>query len=252
MAFTKRTYVGKGKWYIKKYGAAAPLAFVGNVSEATFSHEENKISVPDYTEPGGGEYDSLRRVNSVSLQLTKWDILVPESLVRLLRGTASAQTSLTAIVDEPHVAYVGGVVQLLRIPNNAVSITVKDSAGTVTYTEGTDYVRTLSGVEIISGGTITDASTIKVSYTPVASDNVEALTIAAQSYSLLFEGLNEASDGSAVLINVHRFRPGVPTSMSWISQEFLSAAFAGDVLKDTTIVGTSLSKFYNVNTARPT
>lgn len=253
MSFTKRTYVGKGKWYIREYGAAAPLAFVGNVSEATFNHEESKQSVPDYTESGGGEYDSIRRIDAVTLQLTQWDILNPDNLARLIRGTASAATSLTAIVDESHTAYQGGLVVLDRIPDPDVTMTVT-GVGSPAYTEGDDFIRTGAGIEIVTtadGGAIADASTIEVSYTPLASDTVEALTVSGKRYELFFEGLNEADSDKPVLISVHLFKPGAATAMSWISNEFLSAPFTGDVLKDTTIVGDSLSKYYKVKSARP-
>lgn len=252
MAFTKRTYVGKGKWYIKEYGASAPLLFVGNVSEATFNHEETKVSIPDYTESGGGEYDSVRRIDAVTLQLTKWDILLPDNLARLIRGTHSAQASLTPIVNEAHVAYQGGLIQLARIPDPDESLTVT-GAGSAAFTEGEDYTRTPAGIVITTtadDGSIADEAALEISYTPLASDTVEALTVSGKRYTLLFEGLNEADEDRPVIINVHLFKPGVATAMSWISQEFLSAPFTGDVLKDTTIVGAALSKYYKVISAQ--
>lgn len=253
MAFQKRTYVGKGKWYIREYGAAAPLAFIGNVSEATFNHEESKQSLPDYTESGGGEYDSIRRIDAVTLQLTKWDILNPENLARLVRGTASAATSLTPIVDEEHIAYQGGLVVLDRIPDPEAAMTVT-GAGSAAYEDGVDFIRTPAGFEVVTtadGGSITDASDTFASYTPLASDTVEALTVSGKRYELFFEGLNEADSDRPVLITVHLFKPGAATAMSWISQEFLSGPFTGDVLKDTSITGDSLSKYYKVKSARP-
>jgi hypothetical protein len=252
MAFQKRTYVGKGKWYIKEYGAEAPLLFVGNVSEATFNHEETKVSVPDFTESGGGEYDSVRRIDAVTLQLTKWDILNPDNLARLLRGSVTAQTSLTPIVDEAHTAYQGGLIQFDRIPDPDVSITVT-GPGSAAYTTA-DYTRTPAGILIkttAEGGNIADETEIEISYTPLASDTVEAMTVAGKRYTLVFEGLNEADEDRPVLINVHLFKPGVATAMSWISNEFLSAPFTGDVLKDTSITGPTLSKYYKVTSARP-
>lgn len=251
MAFQKRTYVGKGRWHLREYGAAAPLLFVGNVSEATFSHNENKVGVPDFTTASGGEYDSVRRIDTVTLALTEWDVLNVANLARYTRGTATAATVLTAITNEAHTAYLGGLIPLNRIPNNAVAMVVTDTAGTTTYTEGTDYLRTPSGIEIpASGSAITEAQTVHIDYTPVASDTIEALTTAGKQYQLFFEGLNEADSGRQVNITVHKFKPGAATAMGWLSQEFLSAPFEGDVLKDTSIVGAGLSPFYKVSVAR--
>lgn len=250
MAFTKRTYVGKGKIYIKEFGADAALLFIGNVSELTFNHEESKQSVPDFTESGGGEWDSIRRIDAVTLQLTKWDILLPANLARLVRGTASAADSVTPIVDEAHTAFEGGLIQLARIPNPDAALTVT-YLGSPALVEGADYVRTPSGIEVVVGGNLADEDPVEISYTPLASDTVEALTESGKQYQLVFEGLNEADSDRPVVINVHKFKPGAATAMSWISQEFLSAPFTGDVLKDTTIVGSNLSKYYKVTAARP-
>lgn len=200
--FQKRTFIGKGKWRARDYDTAGPLMLMGNISEATFTHEQTKIAVPDYTEAGGGDYDAIRPINSVGLAITQWDILVPENLVRLTRGTSSAATSLTPIVDESHTAYQGGLVVLDRIPNRDEAMTVT-GVGSPAYAEGEDYTRTAAGLEIITtadGGSIVDASTIEVSYTPLASDTVEALTTVGKKFELFFEGLNEADSGRPVFI----------------------------------------------------
>lgn len=250
MAFTKRTYVGKGRVHIGPYGGAGALAFIGNVSELVFAHEESKISVEDFTEAGGGEYDAIRRVTAVTLTKTMWDILDPTNLARAVRGLASLQSSLTPIAGETHIAYRGGLIPLDRIPDHGEEITVSD-IGTTSYNEGTDWVRRPSGIEVLSDGAIDDESELLFDYTPLASDTIEALVTTGQKYRLFFEGLNEADSGRPVLIDVHKYSPGVAQSLGWIGSEFLSMQTAGDVLKDTSIVGDSLSKFYRVRAARP-
>lgn len=248
---TKRTYSGKGKVYVGPYGGTGALGFVGNVSDLTFEHSETKSSIPDFTGPGGGEYDSIRRVDAVTLSSTSWDILAPTELARNLRGATSAQESVTPVVAEAHTVYKRGLVVLARIPDHSQTLTVVD-AGTGGYVEGTDYIRTPAGIAILASGNIADETAIEVSYTPLISDTVEALTGAGSMYRLVFEGLNEADSDRPVVIEVHKFKPGVPGSMSWLSQEFLSMQTPGDVLKDTSIVGDALSKFYRVRIARPT
>lgn len=252
MAFTKRTYSGKGRVSIGAYGIPGPLLPVGNVSELTFNLEEGKVSVEDFTQPGGGEYDSIRRVNAVTLAMTKWDILLPLNLEMAVRGITSAQNSVIAIVGEPHVAYKGGLIVLDRIPNHAVAITVTDDAEPpVPLVEGVGYIRRPSGIEILDPGPVADATDILVSYTPLASDTVEALVASGKKYRLFFEGLNEADSDRPVLIDVHQYKPGVAQSLGWISSEFASMQTAGDVLKDTSIVGDNLSKYFRVRSARP-
>jgi hypothetical protein len=248
---TKRTFSGKGKVHVGPYGGGGPLGFVGNCSDLTFEHTENKTSIGDFTTPGGGEYDSIRRVDAVTLSSTRWDILDPTELSRSLRGTASEQSTTTPIVSEPHTAYKGGLIVLSRLPDHSQTITVVD-AGTGGYVEGTDYLRTAAGITVLTGGNIADEATLEISYTPLISDTVEALTSSGETFRLVFEGLNEADSDRPVVIEVHKFKPGVPGSMSWLSQEFLSMQAPGDVQKDTSIVGDALSKFYRVRIARPT
>ena len=263
MAFKKRTFIGKGKVHLAKYGVKAPLLPIGNVSELSFNIEENKVAVEDFTEAGGGEYDSIRRIGAVGLALTKWDVLDPSNLARATRGLASAQTSLVAIVDEPHVAYASGIIPLARIPDHGKALTVAEAAGTGTYAEGSSWRRTISGIEVIEEGPLADDAAaalalnpnaplqIEIGYTPLASDTVEALKTSGDKYRLFVEGLNEADSDLPVLIDVHQYRPGVAQNLGWFGSEFMSMQTAGDVLKDTSIVGDALSKYFRVRAARP-
>ena len=253
MSFQKRTYVGKGRIYIGPVDGSAALAFIGNVSELTFQHNENKVGVPDFTRSGGGEYDSLRRIESVELSMAKWDILLPANLARATRGAASANTSTTAISGEAHTFYPGGLVPFARIPNPDSTVTVTDAASPAegAYVEGTDYERTKSGIVGLDGSSKTPGSAITVSYTPLAEDVVEALVQSGMTYRLFFEGLNEADSDRPVLIDVHRFKPGVAQSLGWIGAEFMQAQTAGDVLADASITTEGLSRFYKVRYQQP-
>lgn len=244
---TKQTYYGVGKVYLAPYDGSGPLLFVGNCSQLDLAPEENEQSVQDFTSLGGGKYDSVRRVSGVGLTITQWD-LSAANLARHLRGTASTLASAT-ITGEVHTAQVGGLVELVRLPNPAVAMTVTGTGGTPTYAAGTDYERTPAGIIILAGGALGDDDPIIVNYGALATDVVQALTQADGNFRLVFEGLNEAESGSPVIVRCHRVKFGPLQTLPLIGEGFASITIAGDVLADTTITGAGLSRYFKVERA---
>lgn len=244
----KQTYVGKGKVYIGPYDLSAALLFVGNVSQLDFNIAENRFAVQDFTEPGGGDFDTVRRIESVQLALTKWEF-TPENLARVTRGSSSVITAST-VTDEPHVAYKGGLVATDFLPDPALTMTVE--VGATVYVAGTDYRRVPAGIEILASGDIDDAAVILITYTKLASSRIEALTSSGTPYKMIFQGLNEANSGKPVIVRAHRVQLGVAQTIPFISSEFASYNVGGDVLKDDTITGVGLSKFFQIDQANPT
>ncbi len=122
-----------------------------------------------------------------------------------LRGSVAA-ASTTAVMDEPHTSY--GVadefIPFDRIPDTTKTVTVKDNMDTVLI-EGDDYEQTKSGIKVISGGGI-DNLGVSISYTPLASNMVQALIESGKEFVLFMEGLNDAQDGKAFNIRVHRVK----------------------------------------------
>lgn len=247
MANTKQTYLGVGKVYLALYASTDPLLFVGNVSQLDLGVEEDEQSLRDYTQPGGGEYDNVRRVSSVTLAMTQWD-LSKENLSRALRGSSSSLAG-AAITDEAVVARLGGLVELARLPDPAVALTVTNTAGSTTYLLGTDYERTPSGFIPLESGAITEAQALEVSYTALATDVVEALRSADQSYRLVFEGLNEAESGRAVVVRINRAKFGPLQNLPLIGDGFASITVNGSVLADPAVTAVGRSKYFRIERA---
>lgn len=244
---TKQTYLGVGKVYLKRHGSTDPMLFVGNVSQLDLAPEEDEQSVRDYTQGGGGKYDSVRRVSAVGMTMTQWD-LSGVNLARALRGTTS--TLATApIADEAVVGYLGGLVELARLPDPTVAMTVTNTGGVTTYVEGDDYERTAGGIVVLEAGDITDGQALEVSYTALATDVVEALTESADNFRLVFEGLNEAESGNPVIVRIHRVKFGPLQTLPLIGDGFASITVSGDVLADTSITGAGLSRYFKIERA---
>lgn len=243
--FTKRTYIGKGKVYVGPYDGSGPLEHVGNCLSLEIGIEESEITVPDMTEAGGGDYDSLTRISAVNLSAQLSDLVV-NNLKRGLRAASSAITA-TPVANETHTAYQGGLISLAKVPNPDATLTVTGADGTGVYTENTDYRRTLSGIEILDTGAIADGTSLEIDYTPLPSTLIQALTEVAEKYKVVFEGLNEADSGKAVIVKLHRVGLKSLSTLPLIGDQFAQIPLNGDVLKDTSITTAGLSRFFTVN-----
>lgn len=238
------SYIGKGKIYLKVYGSSAGYVSVGNASQLQANIAEDKKELLDFTNAGGGLYDSVTRISSVSTSITVHD-LNSSNLAIALRGSATENTSVTAITDESITGYVG-LIPTARPINVAQSVVVtSDPAGT-TYTEGTDYDISSAGITILAGGAISNGTALLVDYTPVAEDIVETLTTAAQSYSLVFEGLNEAQSGKPFIVKMHKVKFSPTSALDLIGDDFAGLEMTADVLADTSITTAGLSQYMKI------
>ncbi|WP_067582829.1 hypothetical protein [Endozoicomonas ascidiicola] len=247
MSTMDRSFIGAGSIYLKPADDSAPLLPVGNVSEFKFSFEEDKKELKNYL-GGGGNRNTISRISSISASVTAHDFTA-DNLAMALRGSATS-ASTTAITDEPHTSF--GVADELipfdKIPDLTKAITVKDSLDT-TLTEGDDYMLTKAGIKVVDGGGI-DNLGVSVSYTPLPSDMVQALIESGKEFALFMEGLNDAQDGKAFNIRVHRVKFSPVQNLDFISDDFASIPLELDVLADTTVTGSGLSTFMQIDLAQ--
>ena len=76
-----------GNILIREKGSAAPFVEVGNCSALTLSPQENVLQQQDYTKPGGGLRNQVRRVTGVDMAYTFHDFAA-ENFARSLRAAA--------------------------------------------------------------------------------------------------------------------------------------------------------------------
>lgn len=250
MAQIDYSYIGKGRIFAGLRGAGSGLRAVGNCSALTFTAEESKQELPDYTTAGGGTRNSLSRISRVGMSLTATD-LSPANLALAYRGSVNEIAGGTTVTDERHTASPGTLIALDDMPDtsdpDAITVT-SDPEGTATALErDTDYVLTGAGIEILDDTSVADGTAIGVSYPRSPQTIMEALTEAGAEYKLVFDGLNEAQSGQAVVITAHRCKFS-PTSSGFaaIGDEFAEIVIEGDVLIDTTITAPGISKFFRV------
>ena len=157
--------------------------------------------------------------------------------------------AVTPVADEEQASFgiAGELIPFDKLPDSSQSITIKDSLDTI-LTEGDDYVRVASGIKVVDGGGIDDQG-VKVSYTPVAANMVQALVESGKEFVLFMEGLNDAQEGSPFNIRVHRVKFSPVQNLGFISDDFASITLQLDVLADTTITGNGLSPFMQLDVA---
>jgi hypothetical protein len=240
------SYMGSGKVYVRVTGAAAPLVEVGNVSALSFAVSENVIELKDFTQQGGGTYNEVRRIDSVEASMTMHD-LSGDNLRRALFGSSSA-IAAGPVTLEVAISYKGGFIPTARPINKAVAPSVTGSGGTPTYTAGTDYEVRDGGIYMLPGTTIVDGTSIRINYTGLGHDIVQALTSSAQEYELVFEGLNEARSGKPVIVQAFRVKLGAAQNIALIGEEFAALELSGKVLQDSS-KGAGLSKYFTVKVA---
>lgn len=238
------SYIGSGKIYMREAGATAPLVEIGNVSKLDFAVSEDNKELKDYTQPGGGTYNEVRRIQSVEGSFTVHDIS-PDNLAKALFGAATAVTAGTA-TDEALTARKGGLVRLARIPTAITNV----KKGGTTYTDGTDYELRAGGIYIPATSTIVDGDAITCTYTYPAQDIVQAIVNSAKEYELVLAGLNEARSGKEVVVDVYRMRLGAAKQLSFLGDDYLALEMSGKIMKDTSKTGVGVSQYFKVTMAQ--
>ena len=236
-------YVGKGKVYLDG-------RFVGNVSALDVAITEEKLEQSDYTQGGGGNCAVVRRIDTVelSMTMTSYDA---DNLAIAVFGEATADAS-AAIVDESQTSAATLDEDALIVTDKLIDVTqavtvTSDPAGT-TYVDGTDYTIGAAGVTVLAAGSIGAATPLLISYQSVGVDVVQALVTSAQIYEVTFDGINEADEGSPLVLKAYRVQFGPTEGLALIGDEFGELALTGDILQDSTKTGTGISQYFTVST----
>lgn len=116
------SYLGSGKVSLREIGSAAGFIEVGNCSALGFAVTEDTKELKDYTQPGGGTYNEVKRISAVEASITMHD-LSPANLARALYGAASAVTE-APVVGEALTVYPGAVGPFANMPKSSVNPTV--------------------------------------------------------------------------------------------------------------------------------
>lgn len=237
------SYLGSGRIYLREIGASAGLLEVGNCSALAFNVTEETVELKDYTQPGGGTYNEVRRISAVECSMTAHD-LSAANLARALYGASSAVTSAT-VTDEAHNdIYVGAFVPTDHLPSAITAV----KRGATTLVENSDYEVRPGGIVPLSGGTntVVNGDDLLITYTKAAGDVVQALVNSGKEYEMVFDGLNEARSGKRTRVTAYRVKIGALASLGLIGEEYAAMEMTGKLLKDTSKVGANVSQYFKV------
>lgn len=242
------SYLGSGSMLIREFGSAAPFLTAGNCSAVNLSPQEEVLSLPDRTQPGGNKRNEVRRLTGVDMSYTFHDFSA-ENFARGLRAEVDdVVAGDTSASPEPVVAYAGGYTPLARLATAITS--VQPVGGGVAYDVDDDY-ELRDGVLFLPTGTtipapVAGAANAEVVYTYGAQKKVEALVNPNMQYEVMFIGLNEARSGKRVRVRMHKISGGVLQQMALIGDDYGAGEVNGGLLADTTKTGAGISQYFTV------
>lgn len=233
----KRPFTGRGQIYLGLVGAA--LYPVGNADKCEFSAKEDSDKVVDFTKGGGGTYASSSAISEAGLSVSLVDHN-PRNLAIALLGAATAVVG-GSVINEAVAADPGAFVPLAHVGASAVTVT--NTAGTTTYTAGTDYVVKGAGLFIPETTTIPAAATIHVDYTYPAQTDIQALLASGAEYRVVIDGLNDADSGKPHVIEAFRWKPGATSGLALIADKMGRLTLQGEIVADDTKTGAGVSQY---------
>lgn len=235
------SYLGSGRVYLREIGSALGLVEVGNCSALSFSVTEETKELKDYTQPGGGTYNEVKRISAVECSITMHDMNAA-NLARALYGSASVVATGTVTDEAKADVNPGDFVPTDSLPTAITTV----KKGAATLVEGVAYEARPGGIYIIPGGGIVAGDDITITYTRAAADVVQALTNSGKEYELLFDGLNEARSGKKTRVRAWRVKVGALANLGLIGEEYAAIEATGKLLKDTTKTGAGVSQYFRV------
>lgn len=239
----KRTFRGRGKVYLDG-------RHVGNVSELVLNNENREEELPDYTQGGGGVYDSVSEIEKATFAFTFYDYF-PENLGMATFGTSSAVAAGTvtdeSIAAPADLADGDRLVKTAKMIDTAQAVTLTSDPSGTTYVADTDYTVTKAGIVLLAAGNISASDALLVSYSNEATDLVQAIMTSGEEFHMVFDGLNDADSGKGVVVDIFKAKPTPGEGIGLISEEFASSSINGTIIKDTTKNGTTESQYYTID-----
>lgn len=237
MSYVKETALIGGRFKLGLAGGRKPTDFVGLVSSAQESIETSELRLNDTTNPLGGVYDSLAKIERFTLSINFREINA-RNLANLLYADVSEVPS-TTVTEEEIVVGVGQTTALSKMPLT-VSKVVDEATGLVEFDEGVDWRMTGAGIEVIAGSALATAITgavgeysVLVDYTSANHSAIEMITNSGKEWYLLFEGSNAV--GTQGRVNQHywrvKFQPAENRDVIG-NEDFMGMQATCEVLRD--------------------
>lgn len=230
--FDSKYFMGQGSCYLGSRDAAGKpinLIYAGDLEQASLQPNITKVQVREHRT--GQRRVAAAGLTGVAYQLSVgFKSMKPEHAAVWMQGGLAVKPG-TTVTDESHVASAGGFIPLLHAKVSAVTVT--NVGATVTYVADTDYiVHADSGlIEVLSAGSIADASTVLIDYTYAAQSHISVDPSNIYRY-LVFAGVNTLDNDKQTRVEVYKLQLD-PSVMDLIQDDREGVATAaGEVLHD--------------------
>lgn len=240
MSTTKKTAIIAGTPYISAVGVNA-FKSLGNTSKITVSHSVSKKTLPNMQGKGGND-DAFEKLDSATIAASFRHVSI--AMLEMALGGSSVSVAAGAVADEPHtVVELDSLIMLDHMQDMALTLTVEPASAGSAFVEGTDYIRKRSGIIPITGGAMTEAQEITVSYTKAKHLRVQALLSTSTEKAFMFDGINERTN-KPWCYKYHRVSWGIAKSLELIGEDFISFDIEGEPLAWDGITDPNKSQFY--------
>lgn len=237
------SYIGSGKCYLRDTSTNENLIEIGNASALAMDIQSEEKTLTDYTQPGGGTYNSVEKITDTNVNITVHDYS-PRNLSIALFGDASVLAG-SSVTDEVHTGVNAGEFIKTNFPFIS-AVTVEPSGGGTAYIEDTDYEVRDSGIYILEGTNIPADGDIQIDYTHAAADRIEALVQSGKIFQLVFEGQNEAT-GKRALVDIYRLKFSPTNGLNLIGDDYGALEMTGKALSDSTKTGSGVSRYFRID-----
>jgi hypothetical protein len=228
---TARSFLGAGDVYFGLFVNGVAVALGTKVYADKFEITP-KSDTKQSTSKGKTDYGQT--LESVTLpQPTEFQIDLKEikgdALAMQFQGTATTLTQTSGTLAAT--AFTAALGKQIELGHKAfTTIVVTDSAGTTTYVAGTDYLANLDmgWVQPLTGGAITDASSIKVSgsYGAISGTVITGQTNSDIRARIVFDGINKA-DSSHAQVEIYEAVIAADSGFDFLADDFGNLTLKG-------------------------
>lgn len=231
-------FKGSGKFLMDLFdnaGNSTGLQLKGNCKSISIKGDSDteEITSTDRDDYGVVLFsDVLPKPHTIDFVFNGFDV---ELFAAAFSGEASTSTQTSGSTGGTPISIVAKLDRFVEVGHRMISaVVVKDSAGTTTYTEGTDYTVNprLGVIQALSTGSITDGETLKIdcSWAAINGSLISGATRTTLLARVVIDG-KERSSGRDFIFDGKKVRLAATTEITLIGDKFAEVSFSGTFQK---------------------
>lgn len=228
-----RGFLGAGDLYIARFENGQFSDYEGPFECGKFEIKPNvdlkeKVSKGKLTYGQVIETVAIPKPADLTVEMTEVN---KQALAIALLGTiVGLNQSAGSVTDEAVVAKLGYWKQLSKARLNTAGFVVTNSAATITYVEGVDYIvnYTLGWFKALAGGQITEGQSLKIDFAHLAitGSEIKGATQTQVRAKFKLDGVNFA-DNLPVIVTVHEAVIAADSAFDILGDDFATVSLPG-------------------------